>query len=91
MLEISIAEYKNLSPNEQAEIANGDDDLYLRVRHNHVTILLESDYFEPEDVSFSRDLSWVPKIIRKVYNLGRLDEKLRIILSDYKEGDENAS
>lgn len=45
----------------------------LVVKHNGETILEASDSMEPEDVSFSRDLSWVPKIILKAYELGLKD------------------
>jgi len=51
----------------------------LVVEKDEKVIFWESDNMEPEDVSFTRDLSWVPEIIEKVYELGKkqgYDEQL---------------
>jgi hypothetical protein len=42
-------------------------------------IFWNSDNMEPEDATFHRDLSWIPEIIEKAYELGRkqgYDEQL---------------
>ena len=54
---------------------------YLLVYHNDKLITVESDAMEPEDVSFGRDLKWVPILLHRVYALGHDDAK-DIYLSD---------
>ena len=48
---------------------------YLLVYHNDKLITVESSEMEPEDVSFGRDLKWVPTLLHRVYALGHDDAK----------------
>lgn len=43
---------------------------YLVVEHHGKIVRVESSAMEPEDVSFFRDLDWVPQAISEAYNLG---------------------
>lgn len=47
----------------------------LIVEHNNKIIFSMTDNMEPEDVTFYRDLSDIPDIIQKAYELGRKDER----------------
>ena len=44
---------------------------YILVSYNDEVLLLESDAMEPEDKSFSRDLSWITKALKEAYKLGK--------------------
>lgn len=76
ILEIRVENFSQLSRKEQDNTSNNGSGKeyanYLRVKFNDQTIALKSDAMEPEDVKFSRDLSWIPELLRQVYNLGRL-------------------
>ena len=73
MLEITIEGYDDLSLSEQEEASdNGcgkEYASYLRVRWQGVTIALESDAMEAEDVCMYRDLSWIKPLLMKVHSL----------------------
>jgi len=75
MLEVKYEKFEDLTPEEKNNVPNNGSGkeyaCYLRVRHNGETILLESDAMEPEDTVFYRDLSWIPGIIKKAYELGK--------------------
>lgn len=43
------------------------------VLHNYQEIGRFDDQMEPEDANFSRDLSWIEPLLRKVYSLGVSD------------------
>lgn len=77
MLTVTSPDFKELTEDEKNSVAtNGagkEYANYLRVEHDDKTILLKNDAMEPEDVSFSRDLSWVGDIIEKAYALGKAD------------------
>lgn len=46
----------------------------LVITYNNQIIFTKTDGGEPEDQSFCRDLSWIPGIIQKAYEIG-LQEK----------------
>jgi hypothetical protein len=51
----------------------------LVVENNGLPFFFQTDRMAPEDAYFTRDLSWIPEIIEKVYELGRkqgYDEQL---------------
>lgn len=43
----------------------------LVVTHNGEIVFTAIDGGEPEDQSFCRDLSWIPGIIQRAYNIGK--------------------
>jgi len=73
--EVTRPQFNDLTSKEKGSVSNNGSGKeyagYIRVTHNGETILLESDAMEPEDVSFSRDLSWIPEIIKKAYEIGK--------------------
>lgn len=75
MFQISVEDFDSLSEEEKgAASENGagkEYASYLRVELDGVTIALESDAMEPEDARFSRDLSWVPELLARCYDIGR--------------------
>ena len=70
---VSIGDYNSLSDNEKAVFEGCQGSAFLRVIHNHETIILECDAMEPEDAVFTRDLSWVARAIREAYTYGFSD------------------
>lgn len=72
--EVCIDQYENLTEEEKNNSSNNGSGKeyasYIRVSFNGQTILLESDAIEPEDACFNRDLSWIPGIIKKAFELG---------------------
>jgi len=78
MLNIKIQRYEDLSEDERENVSNNgagkEYARYLRVTNDEGDLIaLESDAMEPEDAIFSRDLSWIPDLIIKCYELGRCD------------------
>ena len=77
MLEVTGPSFKELTEDEKNNVPNNGVGKeyadYIRVTHGGKTILLESDAMEPEDATFSRDLSWIAGIIEKAYALGKAD------------------
>lgn len=75
IFEVKVESFEDLTFNEQKNVSNNgcgrEFASYIRVTHKGKTILLESDAMESEDATFTRDLSWIPKIINEVYKLGR--------------------
>lgn len=74
-LKIEILPYSKLSKELQEEWKYHKYNCFLRISHGDEVILFESDSMEPEDVSFYRDLSWIPDALKKVYDLGFEDGK----------------
>ena len=68
MLKVKISE----TWNDGDEVR--DCGMVLQVWHNGECILEEADTMEPEDVTYGRDLSWIPGIIEKAYALGGQDK-----------------
>uniref|UniRef100_A0A6M3J9I6 Uncharacterized protein n=1 Tax=viral metagenome TaxID=1070528 RepID=A0A6M3J9I6_9ZZZZ len=77
MLEVTNQQFEDLTEKEQKEASNNGNGKeyanYLRVTYGGKTILLESDAMEREDAIFFRDLSWIADIIKKAYEIGKLD------------------
>jgi hypothetical protein len=75
MLKITIESFDDLSEEERSRAPNNGVGKqwanYLRVTHDSDTLLLKSDAMEPEDTTFTRDMSWVVDVIRTVYQIGR--------------------
>lgn len=76
MLEVTIEIFDDLSDEEKDYYGWYTYDNFLRIKHNGKTILFECDDIPPEDVNFHRDLSWIPNIIKEVYELGLQDGKI---------------
>ena len=77
MLEISLPRFKELSEYEQKGVSNNGSGKeyagYIKVTYDGEVICLVSDAMEPEDARFYRDLSWIPGMLRKCYELGKAD------------------
>lgn len=75
MLKITIESFKNLSDEEKENVSNNgygkEYASYIRVTYQSAQIALESDAMEPEDATFYRDLSWIPELLEKCYDLGK--------------------
>jgi hypothetical protein len=69
---VEVLRHSQLSAEEQREY-RCEEDHYLRVSHNGVVEIFESDGLEPEDVSFFRDLAWIPDALGKCYAFGLAD------------------
>lgn len=69
--------HDDLSSNEKAGASNNGGGAewanYIRITHCGQTLFLESDAMEPEDATFTRDLAWVEKALKQVYQLGMID------------------
>jgi len=79
MLEIETLNFKDLSDDEKDGVSNNGAGSeyanYIKITHNGVVVLLESDAMEPEDATFGRDLSWVSDMLEKCYEFGVKDGK----------------
>jgi hypothetical protein len=77
MLKVELQDFDALTDAEKMGASNNGCGRewanYLRVTHNGETLFLENDAMEPEDIRFTRDLSWVRDAILKAYELGRVD------------------
>ena len=78
MLEIQIKDYDELTEDERMDLAyyswdRDEGTCFLLVIHNGETVISESDRMAPEDVSFGRDLGWIPQALRRCYELGKED------------------
>ncbi len=51
-----------------------DDSNVMVVKHGDEIIRVVTDYMEPEDAMFTRDLDWVAELLREVYELGKIDQ-----------------
>jgi hypothetical protein len=76
---VTIEVFDELSEEEKGYVSdNGcgkEYATYIRVKHHGKTILLESDAVEPEDATFYRDFSWIPRWLTKSYELGLKESK----------------
>lgn len=77
MYQIELLDFEELSEQEQLEHYTNRREFitYLRIKHNGKTVRLETDFMEPEDVFFWRELGWVPEALREAYRLGLDDGK----------------
>jgi hypothetical protein len=77
IFEVKHEWFEDLSEEEKKSASNNGSGKeyasYIRIKHNGETILLESDAIEPEDATFSRDLSWIVEWLKKSYELGMKD------------------
>jgi len=55
------------------DITEGDFFNYMIVKHDGKVIRMISDCMEPEDATFTRDLSWVAELIGEMYEQGISD------------------
>jgi len=78
MFEVKLLKFEDLTESEQDHVSNNGSGKeyagYIKVILNGETVLFESDAMEPEDATFSRDLSWVKEIIEKSYEFGKADQ-----------------
>ena len=58
---------------EDLEIAYDDYSTYMIIKQDGETIFCGSDYMEPEDATFGRDLKWVREKLLEVYGIGVMD------------------
>lgn len=69
--------FEDLNPEEQFSVGNNGSGKeyanYIKVVYNNNVVLLESDAIEPEDKTFSRDLSWIAEALQQAYDLGKTD------------------
>lgn len=73
-LEVDKAEVENVSNNGSGkEWAN-----YLVVYNNGKVFDWNSDAMQPEDATFTRDLSWIVDLVLRAYQQGRNDMKPKI-------------
>lgn len=74
--EVKVASYYDLA-NEGISVFNPVEDYtkFIRITHKGECIAVHSDDMEPEDATFSRDLSWISEEIKKAYDLGFNDGK----------------
>ena len=81
-LEILVQSFKDLSEEEKEQQPdNGmgkEYSSYLRILHNETIFRIKSSAMESEDVSFWRDLDWIPDLLLSVYKLGFNDGKKKI-------------
>lgn len=75
-MEIKIVSYDELPPEiEKCGLSNNGTgkgySAYLLWYYNGKLQNYESDAMEPEDCSFSRDLSWIREWMLKAYEMGR--------------------
>ena len=79
MLKVETLNFEDLSDDEKDEVPNNGAGKeyanYIKITHNGVVVLLESDAMEPEDATFGRDLSWVADMLEKCYDFGVKDER----------------
>jgi len=79
MLKVETLSFKGLSDDEKDGVSNNgfgkEYANYIKITHNGVVVLLESDAMEPEDAIFGRDLSWVADMLEKCYDFGVKDER----------------
>ena len=79
MLSVMRMEYNELSDVEKKYASNNgcgkEYATYVKVVYNGDTIFIESDAMEPEDATFSRDLSWIFEALSECYELGRQDKE----------------
>ena len=74
-LEIEVV-YAQELPDEMKsafDVEADDCSTFMIVTHNEECIIVVTDYMEPEDATFRRDLSWIPKLLNDVYLLGKGD------------------
>lgn len=71
-LTVKICNYDEL-PSDIKEVLRPDDNSYLLVYHDDMLVRWECASYEPEDVSFWRDLKWVKDALEEVYQLGKDD------------------
>lgn len=67
---VELHSVAQLSKEERDDLCPDPSETFLRVIHKNKTILLEGDNMPSEDAYFSRDLKWIPKIIKDAYRLG---------------------
>ena len=60
---------------EMWDVDYDDYSHYLVIHHDGKRIFARSDYMEPEDATFGRDLQWVKAMLLEVYDLGRADHE----------------
>ena len=74
MFKVHILPYRELPDDVKSQLSYGDSyGEYILIYHKDRLIFWRSNEIEPEDIKFSRDLSWVPEMIEKAYKLGLKD------------------
>ena len=72
--EIKTESYEDLSEDEKKNASNNRAGKkyarFIRIVSDGETVLLKNDAMEPEDASFSRNLSWVVVALKKCYEIG---------------------
>jgi hypothetical protein len=77
-MEIKTLRYNDLTDEEKEDVPNSGSGkkyaYYIKITHEGKTLCLESDAMEPEDAIFLRDLSWIPGMLQKCYEIGKNEE-----------------
>ena len=79
MLRVNVVSFHDLTKDEQEFQPNNgcgkDYASYIKLTDGNETVMILSDAFEPEDGTFTRDLSCVTDAIKKAYKVGLRDGK----------------
>ena len=73
-LEVNELRFDDLTEEQQENVPDNGDGKdyasYIEIRLDGKLVDTFSDAMEPEDASFSRDLSWIPAVIKAAYKVG---------------------
>ena len=76
-MKVTIVEYEDLPEDvrySQPDNGCGKEDAnYLKIEIPGVSVYYQSDAMEPEDATFTRDLSWIVDELHRAYVAGMLD------------------
>ena len=72
-IEVLSAEDLSEEMKDAFDVKYDDRSNYMIVEHDSTPIMVVSDYMEPEDATFFRDLKWVAELLIEVYELGKKD------------------
>ena len=83
MFEVDIIFAQDLSNDmkESYQVDESDNRFYIVITNNKEIIFVESDYMEPEDATFIRDLQWIKEVLLLAYKLGKEDSNKQVIRS----------
>ena len=73
MFKVQILPYRELPDEIKSRLCGDSYGEYILIYPKDRLIFWRSNEIEPEDIKFSRDLSWVPEMIEKAYKLGLRD------------------
>ena len=65
-----VVSFNDLPKEVKEKYGDDENDNFLLVYYDGKLISSESDFMEPEDTTFCRDLKWIEPLLHKVYTLG---------------------